>query len=1486
MTDQIGPYQKAYVSIGPVKPPVNQTDSATKDYVDTQIAAYVHPNGLNYSTSNGWISGGALTFDAGTTNFYVSAVVCRFTDYTDESNPAATVPITLGPWGPVASQYPGTLHSGIYVNSSGVLHQDTQGLNIPLLYGEWIRLGRLVHGGGLITEVGNSKYPVADRYDLMVAEFINNVSPINLGSFNLGQGTVDPLAVSIGSGSVWQQMNNVMADRTNPSTTVVAAVDSPNMTGLYGIAGTQYRTPTGRVLDLTQYNNNGTDALQPLTPGFWVNIPILLESVAGVYTYQYPTSQFSGEEYALQNLGKFGRLGGELQYYVVIGFITVEAYSADLSAATFNSGEYFCYSATKSVVSNSTGFSNNRETNMVWVDSSFGDDATGQVSYMDKPFRTFSGASTAISGASSTNLYLVHGCAGNHVEDSIVMKPFISFGAYCPNTSTWSITSGGTVRHMTLSSEFASASSTMTCMHNLSLTAGSGVYFDLYAIGGLAGSRFEFSRSSISGPVSYYGRGLGDQIKFITTDFSSDSVFDGGLLILNGTTYSSGRTITIRGTHCRTVAVISNVEVSNMTITAGAFPITVILSASNLTGTLTMSGANATLLSTRGSLPPTQVIDPLSTLTIRDAELTDPQLLGIQNAANALSDVNPVVDTQTLTAELADKVETSTTVNGHALSSNVTVSASDITTGTLPAAQLPTIPDANLNNPAAISVTGTASNLTSSGQTLPTYTYAHTPDQYDSTTKIATTAWVQNLRGASNGLASLVGGLVPADQIPSIGGLAYQGTFTCDPGSPGSLPAPHTASGQFWVVDGAGFIDVVHYDIGDWAIYNGSTFDRVASNLTTILSTWAGSANLVTVGTVTSGSWNATSIPSDKGGAGNISGMLKADGAGNVSAASHTTAGDYVAPDDSTTLVGVKTFTNGAQSTLQPAFGDYSDYLANTKFVRDNANVPQSNIVYVSVAGNDLHDGLTANNAVRTISAAVAIANASVPAPSPTNKFSIYCADGGTESTVTMDSDINLDAASMTMQGLMIIKDRNLVNVQCFNTPANIPASLIDKCSVQFSNTSDITAPACLTTKRITGGAIYVDSNQGSRSVSANTMDGLLSTETVIEVHGPNSILYVHADKINGKIRAISGGVVDLSLVNDMSGATFETLSGGVIHYPVQGAGDITGIIKCNGAGTFSMANPGTDYLVSNQTITLSSDVAGSGSNAISTTIQPNAVTLAKMATLAPSSVVGNTSTTLSLTPQAVGMYSTSNASTVMMRDSSSNAFVNNLSQRLAQHTTPHVETLTAASYAVQEWTGIGAGVSSCTLPNATTLVLGFSFEIINNASTTNVTIYNSASTALLVLEPYTRCRATLDDNGSAAGLWSITCTSRTPPVRLFTNAFTTPIITDRDLTAAELYSGPVQIGNPSTTTSVTLPTYANLISGLTSLLGFSPPNGFNFRTLIVSNRNNCRIHTGGASYFNSSGGGFITLDDQHRCAVNVWLASGVYYAVAELTTN
>ena len=73
-------------------------------------------------------------------------------------------------------------------------------------------------------------------------------------------------------------------------------------------------------------------------------------------------------------------------------------------------------------------------------------------------------------------------------------------------------------------------------------------------------------------------------------------------------------------------------------------------------------------------------------------------------------------DVTNLVTDLAGKVATTTTVNGHALSSNVVVSASDITTGTLPHAQLPTLVSGDIpNNAANTSGTATYANTITGG---------------------------------------------------------------------------------------------------------------------------------------------------------------------------------------------------------------------------------------------------------------------------------------------------------------------------------------------------------------------------------------------------------------------------------------------------------------------------------------------------------------------------------------------------------------------------------------------------------------------------------------------------------------------------------------------------------------------------------------------------------------------------------------------------
>jgi hypothetical protein len=126
-------------------------------------------------------------------------------------------------------------------------------------------------------------------------------------------------------------------------------------------------------------------------------------------------------------------------------------------------------------------------------------------------------------------------------------------------------------------------------------------------------------------------------------------------------------------------------------------------------------------------------------------------------------------------------VPKATTVNGHALSANVTVSASDLTTGTLAVAQLPTIPYSQLSGSPAIPVaSSTAPNMdgTATIGTLTTFAKADHVHPTD-TSRVATTTTVNGHALSSNVVVSasdLTTGTLPVGQLPTIPYSQLSGT--------------------------------------------------------------------------------------------------------------------------------------------------------------------------------------------------------------------------------------------------------------------------------------------------------------------------------------------------------------------------------------------------------------------------------------------------------------------------------------------------------------------------------------------------------------------------------------------------------------------------------------------------------------------------------------------------------------------------------------
>jgi len=84
--------------------------------------------------------------------------------------------------------------------------------------------------------------------------------------------------------------------------------------------------------------------------------------------------------------------------------------------------------------------------------------------------------------------------------------------------------------------------------------------------------------------------------------------------------------------------------------------------------------------------------------------------------------------------------------------------------------------------------------------------------------------------GVANGVATLdSSGTVPLSQIPALGDLNYQGTWNATTNSP-TLTSSVGTKGFYYVVSVAGTTNlngITDWQIGDWAVYNGSVWQKI-----------------------------------------------------------------------------------------------------------------------------------------------------------------------------------------------------------------------------------------------------------------------------------------------------------------------------------------------------------------------------------------------------------------------------------------------------------------------------------------------------------------------------------------------------------------------------------------------------------------------------------------------------------------------------------
>lgn len=220
-------------------------------------------------------------------------------------------------------------------------------------------------------------------------------------------------------------------------------------------------------------------------------------------------------------------------------------------------------------------------------------------------------------------------------------------------------------------------------------------------------------------------------------------------------------------------------------------------------------------------------------------------------------------------------------------------------------------------------------NIITAGSTSQYWRGDKTWQDFNSTVLSATLAGISIAGGAvtsSDGVLTAFGKL--QNQINGVlGGATYQGVWNASSNTP-SLAAGTGTKGYYYVVsvNGSTNLDgITDWNVGDWAIFNGTTWDkvdntdavssvngtigaislagtanRISVSGTTfdIASTYAGQSSINTVGTIATGVWNGTAIGSTYGGTGLTSyakgDVLIATGTNTVGVINAPTTDGYV----------------------------------------------------------------------------------------------------------------------------------------------------------------------------------------------------------------------------------------------------------------------------------------------------------------------------------------------------------------------------------------------------------------------------------------------------------------------------------------------------------------------------------------------------------------------------------------------------------------